>query len=162
MLKPKMSSVHALLVKQEVPAFSCLWLIGIRRFLRKGVSSDAERNGEVQNGFTSCFARQTGSAHIFLPVIDWFMLFSQREGFSGCGTLWWNPKCRHFLFCSPTKKCQYFPAYNWLIHAVFSGRGFFNPAVLFKTCFSHFKYCNVNKGYPMFLIHPKLGQLLLN
>ena len=43
-------------------------------FLGMGVSRDAERNGEVQNGFTSCFAHQTGSAHIFLSVIDWFDL----------------------------------------------------------------------------------------
>ena len=39
----------------------CVW---------KGVSRDAEHNGEVQNGFTSCFASQTGSASIFLNVID--------------------------------------------------------------------------------------------
>ena len=31
---------------------------------------DAERNGEVQNGFTSCFAPQTGSVGIFLHVVD--------------------------------------------------------------------------------------------
>ena len=74
--------------KQEVPAFSCHLLLDLCRFLKIGVSRDAERNGEVQNGFTSCFARQTGIASIFLPVIDRFVLFSQEVGYSGCGTLW--------------------------------------------------------------------------
>ena len=45
-------------------------LIDSRRFLRERVSRDAEHYGEVQNVITSCFARQTGSASIFLPVID--------------------------------------------------------------------------------------------
>ena len=36
-----------------------------------GVSRDAEHYGEVENVVTSCFAWQTGSASIFLPVIDW-------------------------------------------------------------------------------------------
>ena len=31
-------------------------------FYRTGVSRDADRNGEVQYDFTSCFARQTGRA----------------------------------------------------------------------------------------------------
>ena len=46
---------------------------------------DAERNGEVRNGFISCFARQTGSAHIFLPAIDLATQFSQGGGLSGFG-----------------------------------------------------------------------------
>ena len=63
------------------------WLISCR-FLR-GVSRDAENYGEAQNVVTSCFARQTGSACIFLPVIDWFAPFSQEGAFSG-----WQPKLR--------------------------------------------------------------------
>ena len=59
--------------KTEVSAFSCHLLIDLCHFLRVGVSRDAERNGEVQNGFTSCFACQTGSASIILPVIDFFL-----------------------------------------------------------------------------------------
>ena len=74
--------------KQEVSAFSCHLLLDLCHFLRIGVSRDAERNGEVQNGFTSCFARQTGTASIFLPVIDLFVPFSQKGGFSGCEPLW--------------------------------------------------------------------------
>ena len=46
------------------------------RFLRQEVSLDPERNGEVKNGVTSCFAPVTGSASIFLPVIDLFAPFS--------------------------------------------------------------------------------------
>ena len=42
-------------------------------FLRKGVTRDDKHNGDIQNGFTSCFAGQTGSASVFLPVIEWFM-----------------------------------------------------------------------------------------
>ena len=74
--------------KQEVPAFSCHLLLDLCRFLRKGVIRDAEHYGEVKNVVTSCFARQTGSASIFLPVIDRFVPFSQEGGNSGCGTLW--------------------------------------------------------------------------
>ena len=70
------------------------------------------------------FVSQTGSALIFQPVIDWFTLLSRGEGFLGCGTPWWSQKCRYFLFCSPNRKCQRFPACNWLICAVFSGRRF--------------------------------------
>ena len=36
----------------------------------RGVSRDAEHYGKAHNAVTSCFARQTGSASIFLPVID--------------------------------------------------------------------------------------------
>ena len=110
--------------KQKVSAFSCHLLLDLCHFLRKGVSRDAERKGEVQNGLTSCLARQTGSASIFLPVNDWIVPFSPKGGFSGCWTLWWSRKCRHFLFCSPNRKCQHFPVRNWFICAVFSGRGF--------------------------------------
>ena len=91
-------------------------------FFRIWVSRDAEHIGEVQNDFTSCFARQTGSALIFPPVIAWFNLLSQWEGFSGCGTPWWSQKCCCFLFCLPNRKCQRFPACNWLIRAIFSRR----------------------------------------
>ena len=56
--------------KQEVPAFSCHLLLDLCRFHKTGVSRDAEHYGEVENGITSCFARQTGSASIFLSVID--------------------------------------------------------------------------------------------
>ena len=55
---------------QEVSAFSCHLLLDLCRFLRMGVSRDAEHYGEVENVVTSCFARQTGSASIFLPVTD--------------------------------------------------------------------------------------------
>ena len=44
--------------------------VSIFQHLPALVFRDAERNGEVQNGFTSCFAGQTGSVSIFLPVID--------------------------------------------------------------------------------------------
>ena len=101
---------------------SIFWLIHAV-FFRMGVSRDAEHVGEVQNIFTSCFARQTGSACIFLPVIDWFSPISQGGGISGYGTLWWSHKCCHFLFCSPNRKCPHFPACNCLIHTAFSGRG---------------------------------------
>ena len=47
--------------KQEVSAFSCHILIDPCHFLRKGVSRDTERNGEIQN---------------FLPVTDGFVAFS--------------------------------------------------------------------------------------
>ena len=50
----------------RVSAFSCHLLIDGWM----GVSRDAEHVGEVQNDFTFCFARQTGSACIFLPVVD--------------------------------------------------------------------------------------------
>ena len=56
--------------EQEISAFSCHLLLDLCRFLKIGVSRDAERNGEVQNGLTSCFVRQAGIASIFLPVID--------------------------------------------------------------------------------------------
>ena len=170
------------LAKQEVSAFCCLLLIDPCLFHRKGVSGNTEHNGEVQNGFTSCFAyqtgsassflpflywlicavfiqrgsrvteyngwvqnvvtscfvRQTGSASTFVPVIDWFVPFSQEGGYLGCGTLWWSPKWCHFLFCSPDRECQRFPACNllgcgtkfrhfllcWPIRAVFTGKGF--------------------------------------
>ena len=52
--------------KQKVSAFSCHLLLDICYFLRKGVSRDAERKGEVQNGLTSCLACQTGSEMIEL------------------------------------------------------------------------------------------------
>ena len=58
-------------------------------FSQGGVSRDAEHYSEAQNVITSCFARQTGSACIFLPVIDWFAPFSQEGAFSG-----WQPKLR--------------------------------------------------------------------
>ena len=99
-------------------------LIDPCRFLWNGVSRDAEHNGEVQNAFTSCFSRQTGSASIFLLVIDWFMPFSQEGGFSGSRTLWWSGTCRHFLFHSLNRKSKHFPVYKWFIRAVFSWRGF--------------------------------------
>ena len=38
-------------------------------FLQEGVSQDAEHY-EAEYVVTSCFARQTGSASVFLPVID--------------------------------------------------------------------------------------------
>ena len=72
--------------KQKVSAFSCHLLLDLCHFLRKGVSRDAERKGEVQNGLTSCLARQTGSASIFLSVIDLFAPFFQEGGFSGLRT----------------------------------------------------------------------------
>ena len=66
---------------------------------------------------------QTGNGSIFLPVIDWFVPFSQAVGFSRCRKQWWRAKCLHFLCRSPNRKCQYFPACYWLIHIVFTGRG---------------------------------------
>ena len=63
--------------KQEVSEFSCHLLLDLCRFLRMGVSRDAEHYGEGKNVVTSCFARQIASASIALPVIDWFMPFSQ-------------------------------------------------------------------------------------
>ena len=61
-----MTSFPVLLVKQEVPAFSCLHLIDSRHFLREGVSRDAEHYGEAEDDATSYFARQMGSASVFL------------------------------------------------------------------------------------------------
>ena len=63
----------------------------------KEVSLDAEPYGEAQYVVTSCFARQTGSASAFLPLIYWdaeqnfvtsyfagqFVPFSQERGFFG-------------------------------------------------------------------------------
>ena len=111
--------------KQEVSAFSCHLLIDLCHFLRTGVSQDYEHNGEVENVVTSCFPRLAGSATIFLSVIDWFVPFSHERGFLGYETLWWSLKCHHFLFCLPNRKCQHNPVCNWLICAVFSGRGVF-------------------------------------
>ena len=56
--------------KQEVSAVSCHLLLDLFRFLRKAVSLDEDHYGEVKNVVTSCFASQTGSASIFLSVID--------------------------------------------------------------------------------------------
>ena len=70
MMIPKMLTLPVLLAKQEVQEFSRLQLIDSHHLLRKGVSRDTELNGVVQNGFTSCCACQTGSTHIYLPVID--------------------------------------------------------------------------------------------
>ena len=67
MVKFKMTSLPVLLAKQEGPAFD---LMDLCRFFRKEVSLDAERDGKVKNGITSCFAPQTGSSSIVLPVID--------------------------------------------------------------------------------------------
>ena len=112
------------LAKQEVSAFCCLFLIDPCLFHRKGVSGNTEHNGEVQNGFTSCFDYQTGSASSFLPFLYRLIcaIFIPR-GFSGYRIQRLSPKCCHFLFCSPNRKCQHFRACNWLIRAVFSGRG---------------------------------------
>ena len=75
--------------KQEVSAFYFHLLLDLCSFLRMGVSRDAEHYGEVQNAVTSWFARQKGSASIFLPVIDRFMPFSQDGGFPGIRSQWW-------------------------------------------------------------------------
>ena len=45
-------------------------LIDSRRFLREGVSRYTGHYDEAINVVTTCFAHQTGSAIIFLPVID--------------------------------------------------------------------------------------------
>ena len=45
-------------------------------FSRKGDSRDVQRNGVVKNGFTFCFASQTGSCSIFRSLIDWSVPFS--------------------------------------------------------------------------------------
>ena len=65
-----MLSLLVLLAKQEVQAFSCLQFIYLRCFHRKGVSRNAEHYGEAQDVITSCFACQTESVSLFLPVID--------------------------------------------------------------------------------------------
>ena len=54
-----------------------------RRFFREGVSRDAEHYGKAQNVFTSWFASQTGSAHIFPPLINWSASFSQGGVYQG-------------------------------------------------------------------------------
>ena len=95
--------------------------IDSRCFLREGLSRNAEHYVKAQNVVTSWFARQTGSAHIFRPVVYWFVSFSQGGGVSGCETLSWSRKCRYFLFCSPNRKCHHFPACNWLIRTVLTG-----------------------------------------
>ena len=43
-----MASFPVLLAKQEVPAFSYLWLFDSRRFLKEGVSRGAEHYGELK------------------------------------------------------------------------------------------------------------------
>ena len=58
-------SLTFLLAKQEESAFSCLLFIDPCHFHREGVSRNVEHNGGVQNGFTSCFACQTGIGTIF-------------------------------------------------------------------------------------------------
>ena len=45
----------------------------------RGVSQGAEHYGEVGNVVASCFASLTGSASIFLSLIDWFVRFSQER-----------------------------------------------------------------------------------
>ena len=46
------------------------------------------------------------------------------KGFSRHLPRRWSPKYCHFLFCSPNRKCQHFPAIYWLIRTVFTGHGF--------------------------------------
>ena len=55
-------------------------------------------------------------------------------------------KRRHFLFRLPNRKCQPFPAYYWLIHAVFLLRGFSGCRTLWcnrKCC--HFLFYSPNR-----------------
>ena len=65
-----MTEPPVLLVKHEVPTFSCLKLVDSRGFVREGASRDAELYGDAKNVATSCFARQTGSASILSTAID--------------------------------------------------------------------------------------------
>ena len=59
-------------------AFPCHLLIDPCRFHRKWVFRDDEHYAEAQNVTTYCFVRQTGSASVLLPVIDWFVLFLRK------------------------------------------------------------------------------------
>ena len=62
--------------QQEVPSFSSLQLLDSICFLRERASRDAKHHGDAKNVADSCFACQTGSASVFLPVIDLFVPFS--------------------------------------------------------------------------------------
>ena len=47
---------------------------------------------------------------------------------------WLGPKACHFLFRSPNRKWQHFLASYWLIHAIFTGRGFLGmPNTMVKS-----------------------------
>ena len=53
-----------------------------------------------------------------------------------------SPKCRHFPFRSPNRKWQHFPASYWLIHTVFTERGFLcMPKTTLKSKILSFPVC---------------------
>ena len=83
------------LPKKKCRHFPVFILIDLYRFRRKGISSDAEHQGEARNAVTSCFPRQTGSASISLLVIDWFGPFLQVGTFSGWQTKLRSLKCEN-------------------------------------------------------------------
>ena len=49
-------------------------------------------------------------------LIDWYAPFSQQGDILTCRTQWWSLKCCHFLFRSPKRKRQHFPAVYWWWH----------------------------------------------
>ena len=113
--------------KQEVSAFSCHLLLDLCRFLRKAVYQNAGHYGEVENVVTSCFVCQTGSASIFLLVIDWFV----RLTFTIVFIIPRNPfpektaqinqlrtgKCWHFLFGEQNRKWRHLGLHHSVPHA---------------------------------------------
>ena len=65
----------------------------------------------------------------------------------------------YFLFCLPKRNCPHFPAFNWLIRAVFTGRGWNErngEVQIVKTAWInklqagkcwHFLFCEQNKRW---------------
>ena len=80
MARSKWLSLPVLPAIQEVPALPCQWLIYSCHFLRMGVCRNDKYYGEALNIITSGFARQTGSASIFMSRSDLFMPSFQEEG----------------------------------------------------------------------------------